>query len=154
MEKSLIIIKPDGLQRGLVGEIITRFEKKGLRLAAIKMIAPAESHWDEHYAHHRNKPFFVDLKKFMMSSPVIAMVIEGVEAVEAVRKIVGETNARKAEAGSIRGDFGMSHQLTLVHASDSVENAKQEIERFFEPAEIHDYQKIDYPFVYSKDELE
>ncbi len=152
MEVSVVLIKPDGVQRGLVGQIISRFERKGLRLAALKMIALSDPTLDEWYAHHKDKPFFKDLKSFMQSSPVVAMLWEGVECVEAVRKIVGITKSRAAEAGSIRGDYGMSQQYNLIHASDSPENAKKERDLIFEKTEVFDYDKSEYLYVYSQEE--
>jgi len=154
MERTLVLLKPDALQRNLLGEIISRFEKKGLKIVGLKMTKPPESVWQEHYAHHREKPFFRDLVEFMKSSPVIAMVLEGIEVVEAVRLIVGPTLGRKADAGNIRGDFSMSQQHNIVHASDSVETAEKEIWRFFNEDEIFDYQKFDLLAIYSKEELE
>lgn len=152
MEVSVVLVKPDGIQRGLVGQIISRFERKGLRLAALKMIALSDPILDQWYAHHKDKPFFNDLKKFMQASPVVAMLWEGVECVEAVRKIVGITKSRAAEAGSIRGDLGMSQQYNLIHASDSPENAKRERDLIFEDNEVFEYDKSEYLYVYNEDE--
>lgn len=148
----MVLVKPDGLQRGLVGQIISRFERKGLKLTAIKMIALSDPILDEWYAHHKEKPFFRDLKKFMQSSPVVAMLWEGLDCVEAVRKIVGITKSRAAEAGSIRGDFGMSMQYNLIHASDSPENGKKERDLIFEKDEVFSYDKAEYLFVYNDEE--
>ena len=106
-QRSVILVKPDGLQRGLIGEIITRFERKGLKLVAIKMVALNDVILDQWYAHHKEKPFFPGLKAFMMQTPIVAMVWEGLEAIDTIRKIVGVTKGRAAEAGSIRGDFAM-----------------------------------------------
>lgn len=152
MERTLILLKPDALQRNLLGEIISRFEKKGLKIIGFKMMQLTEEQLFDHYAHHRDKPFFKPLVEFMKSSPVVAMVLEGVEAVEAVRLICGPTIGRKADAGSIRGDFSMSQQHNIVHASDSIETAKKEIPRFFKPEELFDYEKIDIPIVYTEEE--
>lgn len=152
MEESVVLVKPDGIQRGLVGQIMSRFERKGLKLCALKMIALSDPILDEWYAHHKDKPFFNDLKKFMQSSPVVAMLWEGVECVEAVRKIVGITKSRAAEAGSIRGDYGMSHQYNLIHASDSVENAKKERDLIFGAEEVFEYDKSEYLYVYNEEE--
>lgn len=154
MERTLILLKPDALQRNFLGEIITRFERKGLKIVGLKMMSLKEEELDEHYVHHKDKPFFGKLKKFMASSPIIAMVLEGVEAVEAVRIIVGPTLGRKADAGSVRGDFSMSQQHNIVHASDSVETAEKEIFRFFNEDELFDYEKIDLLAVYSEEEIE
>ena len=153
-EKTLVLIKPDAIQRGLVGEIITRFEKKGLKLVGMKMMRLDEAILREHYAHIADKPFFPGVANFMSSSPVVAMCFEGLEVVETVRKITGITKAREAEAGSIRGDFAMSVACNVVHASDSVENAKAEVSRFFAPDQIHHYDKSEYVHVYAEDERE
>lgn len=154
MEKTLVLAKPDALQRGLVGEIISRFEKKGLKLIAIKMLEAGDELLDVHYAEHADKPFFDDLKKFMKSSPIVAMVWEGGGAVETVRLMVGATNARKAAPGTIRGDFGMSGASNnMIHASDSVESAKKEVTHFFEEPELFDYTKSEYEHVYAPEEL-
>ncbi len=147
VERTLILLKPDALQRNLLGEIIRRFELKGLKVVGLKMMALADVHLDEHYAHHKEKPFFGDLKKFMMSAPVVAVVLEGVDCVNAVRIIVGKTRGNEADAGSIRGDLSMGN-MNLVHASDSPENAEQEITRFFTENEIFAYKKVDYDFIY------
>lgn len=153
MEKSVVLVKPDGLQRGLVGEIIHRFERKGLRLAAIKMIALDDAILDEWYVHHKNKPFFGSLKSYMKSYPVIAMLWEGVEAVSAIRQLIGITKAREAEPGSIRGDFAMSQQYNLIHASENSEIAQKEEKIMFDPAEIFNWEKTDYSTIYIEDEL-
>jgi nucleoside-diphosphate kinase len=152
MEISVVLVKPDGVQRGLVGQIISRFERKGLRLAGLKMISLSDPILEEWYVHHKDKPFFKDLKSFMQSSPVVAMLWEGVECIDAVRKIVGITKSRAAEAGSIRGDFGMSQQYNLIHASDSPENAKKERDLMFGKDEVFAYDKAEYLYVYSDEE--
>lgn len=148
----MVLVKPDGIQRGLVGQIMSRFERKGLKLCALKMIALSDPILDEWYAHHKDKPFFKDLKSFMQSSPVVAMLWEGVECVSAVRKITGVTKARTAEAGSIRGDYGMSQQYNLIHCSDTVENAKKERNLIFGKDEVFDYNKSEYLYVYNEEE--
>lgn len=153
-EKTLVLVKPDAIQRGLLGEIVTRFEKKGLKLVGVKMIALDEALLREHYAHLADKPFFPGLAKFMQSTPVVAMCWEGLEVVEAVRKITGITKAREAESGSIRGDLAMSVSCNVVHASDSATNAEKEVKRFFKDDEIFDYDKSEYMHIYAKDELE
>lgn len=154
MERTLIIFKPDALQRGLVGEITHRFERKGLKLIGLKMSTISDMLVEEHYAHHVDKPFFPGLKAFMQSAPVVMMVLQGVEAVEAVRIIAGETKGRTAGAGTIRGDFAMSMQANIIHASDSPENAEIEIHRFFEESELFDWEHSSIEWVYSSDELE
>ncbi len=151
-EKSLVLLKPDGIQRGLVGEVINRFERKGLKLIGVKMMSLDEAILREHYAHIAEKPFFPGVSKFMRSSPVIAMCWEGLEVVSAVRVLCGITKARAAEAGSIRGDLAMSVACNVVHASDSVETAMKEVPRFFKPDELYEYAKSEYEHVYTEDE--
>lgn len=152
-EKTLVLVKPDGVQRGLIGEVLTRFERKGLKVIAMKMMSLDEAVLREHYAHISDKPFFPGVSKFMQKSPVVAICLEGLEVVAAVRKIVGITKAREAEAGSIRGDFAMSVACNVVHASDSVEAAMAEVPRFFNVDQIFDYSKIEYDNVYMDDEV-
>lgn len=151
-EKTLVLIKPDGIQRGLTGEVISRFEKKGLKIAGVKMMSLDEALLREHYAHIADKPFFPGVSKFMSSSPVIAICLEGLEVVKAVRILCGITKAREAEAGSIRGDLAMSVACNVVHASDSIENAKKEVPRFFKEDELFAYDKGEYTSVYADDE--
>jgi nucleoside-diphosphate kinase len=152
MERSLILIKPDGIQRGLVGEILHRFERKGLKVIGIKMMSLDEAILREHYAHISDKPFYPELEGFMMSTPVIVICVEGLEVVAAVRLITGITKAREAEAGSIRGDFAMSHSCNVIHASDSPENAEREVKRFFKEDEVFPYSKGEYEHVYNEEE--
>jgi nucleoside-diphosphate kinase len=152
MEKTLVIVKPDAVQRGLIGEVIGRFERKGLKLVGLKMLQAGDELLDAHYAHHSDKPFFEDLKNFMKSSPLVVMAWEGVGCIEAVRLLVGPTNARQAAAGTIRGDFGMSPQNNLIHASDSGEASAAELARFFEEGELQTYDKSDYSHLYAPDE--
>lgn len=151
-ERTLVIIKPDALQRNLLGEIIRRFERKGLKIAGLKMMRISDLKIEEHYSHHKEKPFFAGLKRFMRSAPVVVMALEGLEAVSAVRLITGETKGRAADAGTIRGDLAMGVQTNLVHASDSVEAAERELARFFEKGELHDYKKMDFEWVYGEEE--
>lgn len=153
MERTLVLLKPDAIQRGLVGEITSRFEKKGLKMVALKMMSLSEAVLREHYAHIADKPFFPGVASFMQSSPVIAMCWEGLEAVDAVRLITGITKARAADGGTIRGDFAMSVSCNVIHASDSIETAKKEVPRFFKPDEIHEYHKSEYEHVYNEEEL-
>ncbi|MBI3633453.1 MAG: nucleoside-diphosphate kinase [Candidatus Vogelbacteria bacterium] len=152
-ERTLIILKPDCVQRGILGEIIQRFEKKGLTIAGLKMVRLDDALLIGHYYEHKDKPFFEAVKKFMKSSPVVVMVVTGIEAVKAVRLIVGARKGYEAEAGTIRGDFSMSGQMTIVHASDSVEAGKSETERLFKESEIFDYNRADFMHVYGEDEL-
>ena len=151
-ERTLVIVKPDAIQRGLFGRIVQRFEEKGLKLVGCKMMALDEAVLREHYSHLADKPFFGSLARFMQSTPVIVMCWEGLEVVNAVRKLCGITKAREAEAGSIRGDFAMSMACNVVHASDSVENGAKEVARFFKEDEIHSYEKSEYMHVYAEDE--
>ena len=152
MEKSLILIKPDALQRNLVGEIISRFERKGLKILGMKMMNIDDQLVKDHYSHLVDKPFFPVLQKFMQSFPVIALALEGVEATNAIRIIVGITKGREADAGTIRGDFSMSQSQNVVHASDSAENGEIEVNRFFKPEELFEYKKNDFEQVYSEEE--
>ena len=149
-EKSLIIIKPDAVQRNLVGEVISRLEKKGLKIIGIKMMAIEDALLEEHYAHIKDKPFFPGIRDFMKSCPVIVMAVEGINAVSALRLIVGPTKAWEANAGTIRGDFSLSTQSNIVHASDSPEAGLIEVKRFFVDEEIFEYQKIDTDFIYAE----
>jgi nucleoside-diphosphate kinase len=149
-ERSLIIIKPDGIQRNLTGEIITRFEKKGLKIIGIKMMSLEDAIIAEHYTHIKDKPFFPGIQDFMKSSPVIVMALEGVNAVSAIRLIVGPTKAWEANAGTIRGDFSLSTQSNIVHASEDVTAGEIEIKRFFKDEELFDYKKIDTDFIYAE----
>lgn len=152
MEKTLVIIKPDAVNRGLSGEIINRFERKGLKIAACKMKYLKDEELEEHYAHHKEKAFFKDLVNFMKHSPSILLVLEGVKAVDAVRQLAGSTYGVEASAGTIRGDYSMSRSNTIIHASDSIESAEKEIPRFFKEDEIYQWDKIDFTEVYSIEE--
>lgn len=152
MEKTVVLVKPDGLQRGLIGEILHRFERKGLKLVGIKMIRLTDEILDEWYAHHKDKSFFPVLKSYMMVTPIVAMVWEGMDAIPTVRNVVGITKSREAEVGSIRGDFGMSGSHNLIHASDTAENAKKEMAFLFQPHEIFEYNSASDMLVYSEDD--
>lgn len=153
MERSVVLVKPDGVQRGLIGEIIHRFERKGLKLVGLKMISLSDAILDEWYAHHKDKPFFGGLKDYMKSYPIIAILWEGKDVVATVRKMIGITKAREAEPGTIRGDFAMSQQYNLIHASENLEAAKREEMLVFNRDEIFDWDKKDLQSVYLKDEL-
>jgi nucleoside-diphosphate kinase len=152
MERTLVLIKPDALQRDLVGEIIKRFESKGLKLVGMKMMQLTDDLLDEHYSHLRSLKFFPEIKAFMSSAPVVACCWEGVDVVATVRLLCGITKAREAACGSIRGEFAMSIQANLVHASDSLETAEVEIKRFFRPEELFTYKDALNPFIYSSSE--
>lgn len=154
MEKTLIIIKPDAIQRGLVGSVIQRFEQKGLKLIANKMAKLDAGTLKEHYAHIADKPFYPGIEKFMTSSPVVLQIWEGYEAIETVRKMCGVTNSREAEPGSIRGDLSSSYGSNILHASDSSKTAEAEIQKFFKNDEIFKYKKIIEEYSYSDDERE
>lgn len=154
MERTLIIAKPDALQRGLIGEMIRRLERKGLKLIGIKMMGLDSPLLQAHYAEHVEKPFYEDMEKFMKSSPVIVMAWEGYECVDSVRILVGATNPRRAIAGTIRGDFAIGTGRNLIHASDSNASGKAEVARFFEPDELFEYDKSEYNHIYETYERE
>ena len=141
MERSLVLIKPDAVQRGLAGIIISRLERRGLKIVAMKMLQMDKALAQQHYAIHQDKAFFNDLVEFIISSPIIAAVFEGDKAIEAIRQTMGATDPAKASPGSVRGDFGLDVQQNLVHGSDSAENAEKEISLFFSPVEILDYSR-------------
>lgn len=153
MEKTLVIFKPSAIDRRLVGKILSRIEEKGFIIAGIKMMQLNESILKEHYAHLVDKPFFPSIVESMTATPVIVACLEGVEAVSVFREMTGVTNGRKAAPGTLRGDFCMSGQANIVHASDSVENAKLELARFFKPEEIFDYTPSSIKFLYGEEEL-
>src|SRR3954471_10544995 len=148
MEKTLIILKPDAVQRGLVGEIITRFEKKGLQLVGLKLMKIPAATAEQHYAPHKGKPFYDGLVKFMTSSPVIVLALAGKDAIAISRKMMGATFGSKAEPGTIRGDFGVSNSFNLIHGSDSPEAAQKELGLFFSPDELVDWQPTVQSWVY------
>lgn len=153
MEQTFIILKPSAIIRFLAGDVITRFQRKGLLISGIKMMTLTEDLLREHYAHLVDKPFFPSLLRSMMATPVIVMVLKGKDAVSVVRAMVGATNCRNAAPGTIRGDFGMSGQENIIHASDSPENAVIEINRFFRPEEIFDYSIPTLSAIYAPDEM-
>lgn len=152
-ERTLIILKPDAVQRSLVGTIVERFEQKGLRIVGVKMLQLQRDMLEKHYAHHKGKPFFEGLMSYMTSAPCVLMVLEGNSAIDVCRRLVGVTNSREAAAGTIRGDFGMSVQMNLVHASDSKEVAEKEILLFFKKEELLSYRKADEKLVYGEGEV-
>ena len=139
MQRTLVLIKPDAVERGLAGEIIARLEKKGLKIVAMRMLQMSKAMAERHYAIHEDKPFFPALVDFITSSPIIAAVVEGKNAVEVVRRMMGETDPLQAAPGTIRGDFGLDIGQNLIHGSDSEENAQQEISLFFSEEEILSY---------------
>lgn len=150
IEKSLIILKPDTIQRNLVGEIVSRFERKGLKIIGMKMMDIETATLDEHYAHIKDKPFYPGVRDFMKACPVVVMALEGINAISSIRLIVGPTKAWEANAGTIRGDFSLSTQSNIVHASETVEAGITEVKRFFKQDEIFEYKKIDTDFVYAE----
>lgn len=150
MERTLIIAKPDAVQRGLIGEIVTRLERKGLKLIGIKMASLDEAILRNHYAEHLEKPFYEGLENFMKSSPVVLMAWEGFECVNTVRALVGATNPREAAPGSIRGDLAIGVGRNLIHASDSKANGEREVSNFFDSKELFEYDKSEYLHLYEE----
>jgi len=142
-QRTLVLLKPDAVNRRLIGEIISRFEKKGLKIVAMKMLWLSREKAEKHYEVHKDKPFYESLIDYITSGPIVAMVLEGDRAIEVVRKMMGKTNGIEAEPGTIRGDFAMSIQNNLVHGSDSEESAKREIPIFFDDSELLEYRLVD-----------
>ncbi len=142
MERTLILIKPDALQRGLIGRIVARFEDKGLKIIGMKMMKVDMAMLQEHYAHLKDQPFFPKIAAFMMSAPIVALCIEGLEAIRVARSMCGVTNSREASPGTIRGDLAMSTRSNLVHASDSPASAAKEIELFFNERELFVFENL------------
>ncbi len=140
-QRTLVIIKPDGVQRGLVGEILGRIERRGLKIVGLKFMAVDRPLAETHYAVHRDKPFFADLIEFITAAPVVCTVIEGPEAIAVVRNLVGATRFTEAEAGSIRGDFALDLTMNLIHASDAPDTAEKEVDLFFQADEIVEYSR-------------
>ena len=153
MEKTLVLLKPSCVQRQLIGEIITRFERRGLRIAGLKLMQLTDEILREHYSHLVDRPFFQSLADSMMDSPVVAMALEGKDAVHVVRTMTGSTNGREAAPGTIRGDYSVSNQQNIVHASDSIENAAIELKRFFRPEEVFDFAAAQQGFIYGDGEI-
>lgn len=151
-QRTAVLIKPDGMQRGLIGEIINRFERKGLKLVGLKMVQMDDSQLSDWYVEHKDKSFFGDLKSFMGSMPIVAMAWEGIDAIAVVRGLVGTTLGREAEAGSIRGDFSMSQQFNLIHASSSPEDGQRELEIVFGEGELFDYSSVAEELIYAEHE--
>jgi len=141
LETTLILVKPDGVQRGLVGEVIGRLEGKGLKISGLKMIHASEELANKHYAEHVGKPFFDSLVSFITSSPLIALAVEGENAVEVSRNLMGATNPKDAAPGTIRGDYGLTIGMNIIHGSDSLESAERELAIFFESSEIIAYDR-------------
>lgn len=152
IQKTLVLLKPCTLQRALAGEIIHVFERKGLHICGLKMMQLTDEILSEHYAHLASKPFFQRVKDSMMTAPVVAMALEGVDAIEAVRALAGPTNGRLAAPGTIRGTYCMSFQENIVHASDSPETAEVELKRFFRDDEIFEWGQCTFDYLYANDE--
>jgi nucleoside-diphosphate kinase len=148
MERSLIILKPDAVQRGLVGEIVTRFEKKGIQIAGLKFMKIPTQLAETHYEPHKGKGFYAGLVKFMTSSPVVVIALQGKDVINISRKMMGATFGSKAEPGTIRGDYGVSNSFNLIHGSDSPESAERELKLFFKPDELLDWQPASQGWVY------
>jgi len=154
MERTLIIAKPDAVQRGLVGEIVSRLERKGLKLIGIKMTSLDAAKLRSHYSEHVEKSFYAGLEEFMKSSPVVLMAWEGYECIQSVRTLVGSTNPREAAPGSIRGDLAIGTGRNLIHASDSKESGESEVSNFFDADELCAYDKSEYMHLYEDHEQE
>jgi nucleoside-diphosphate kinase len=152
MERTFVLFKPDCVQRRLVGRVLARFEDKGLNFIAMKMLRVTPDLSRQHYAEHVNKPFYPALEKFITGGPVVAAIVEGLEAVRVVREMLGATSGLKAVAGTIRGDFSSSRQMNLVHASDGAEAAAREIGLYFKPEEICGYEPTATPWLRASDE--
>jgi len=152
MEKTLIIIKPCAIRRDLIGEVIHRFEQKGLQLSGIKMMQLNDTILDEHYAHLTRKPYFQRIKDSMMTTPVIVCCWKGVDCVQIAHKMAGATNGREAAQGTIRGDYSVSIQENIIHTSDTIENAKVEIARFFGGNELFEFDQLCSTVLYACDE--
>ena len=148
LEKTFAMLKPSTVARGMIGTVINRIENKGLKIVAIKMTWVNQEKAEKLYAIHKGKPFYEDLIKFIKSGPIVALVIEGDDAVKVMRKLIGATNSKEAEPGTIRGDFALSNQKNAVHASDSAENAKCEVQIFFAQDEVLTYKRADENCVY------
>jgi len=152
VERTLVLLKPDAVQRDLVGEILARLERKGLKIVGLKLMRLSDKLLDEHYSHLVGRPFFPEVKSFMQRTPVVACCLEGVDAVNTVRQLCGITKAREATPGTIRGEFAMSVQANLVHCSDSLETAEAEVSRFFKHEELFEYDDILEHYIYNSSE--
>jgi nucleoside-diphosphate kinase len=147
MQQTLVLLKPDSVHRRLIGELIGRFERKGLRPAGLKLVQASRQLAEKHYAVHKGKPFYESLLQFLTAGPTVALVLEGREAVAVVRNLMGATDGTKAPPGTIRGDFALSIQNNLIHGSDSPENATTEISLWFKPEELVNFQPVDSAWV-------
>ncbi|OYP34468.1 nucleoside-diphosphate kinase [Rhodopirellula sp. MGV] len=152
MQRTLVLLKPDAVQRRLMGQLIARFEAKGLNIIAMKMLQVTPELSKQHYAEHVEKPFYPSLESFITSAPIVALAIEGLDVIKVVRDMLGATNGLSAAAGTIRGDFSSSRQMNLVHASDGPEAAQRELTLYFEDSEICHYEPVLTPFLRAADE--
>jgi nucleoside-diphosphate kinase len=152
MERTLVLLKPDCIERRMIGRIVARLEDKGLGIVAMKLMRVTPELARKHYAEHVEKPFYPGLEKFITGGPLVAMIIEGPEAITVVRKLAGATNGRQAEPGTIRGDFSSSRQMNLIHASDGPESAQREMGIFFTDDEIHPHTQVITPWLRADDE--
>lgn len=152
MERTLVLLKPDCVQRRLMGEVISRFERKGLNIVAMKMLQVTPELSKQHYAEHVAKPFYPNLESFITASPIVAMVVEGLEVIRVVRDMLGATSGLKAAPGTIRGDYSSSRQMNLVHASDGPEAAAREIELYFSKDQVQSYEPTVKPWLRADDE--
>lgn len=148
LDRTFVMIKPDGVQRGLVGEIVARFERRGLKIVGMKMLVVGDELAKQHYAEHAAKPFFPGLVGFIKSGPVVAMVVEGKDAVTVVRSMVGKTKPVESAPGTIRGDYALDTGRNIIHASDSPESAKREISLYFDKSQVATYSRIDEHWLY------
>jgi len=148
IEQTFCMIKPDGVQRGLIGEVFSRFERRGIKICAMKMMKLPKELAERHYEEHKGKSFYESLVEFITSGPVVCVVLEGDNAVTLVRSMMGKTNPQDSPVGTIRGDFALHTSKNIVHGSDSPESAKREISLFFNDYEIHNYTRIDTPWLY------
>ncbi len=153
MERTLILLKPDAVERRLCGRIISRIEDRGFKFAGMKLLKVTPELSRQHYAEHVSKPFYPQLEQFITSGPIIALCVEGPEAVRVMREMMGKTNGRDAAPGTIRGDFGLSRQMNLIHGSDSLESAAREIAIYFRPEELVSHAVAVEPWLYAADEL-
>jgi len=148
MEQTFLMVKPDGVQRHLIGDIVSRFEAKGYKLVAAKLMTIPQSLAEEHYGEHKGKPFFSELVEFITSAPVFAMVWEGENIIKTARSMIGSTNPQEADPGTIRGDYGVIVGKNIIHGSDALESAEREINLFFSPDELNTYTKQDQDWIY------
>ncbi len=148
MERTFLMVKPDGVQRGLVGDVVSRMENRGLRIVAMKMIHLDRNTAEEHYAEHAGKDFYEPLLEYITSGPVVAMAVEGDSAISLIRKMVGETDPQDANPGTIRGDFGIDVGRNIVHAADSPESAERELDIFFDQSDYQEYERVEEGWIY------